>query len=56
MKQIDARDVLDIAMAGTSATLLVRRWKQALLVNVDNDTLKRLLDNKEAMDALMHIE
>ena len=56
MKQIDAQDVLDIAMAGTSATLLARRWESALLVNVDNDTLKRLMDNKEAMDALMHID
>ena len=43
-------------MAGTSATLLARRWESALLVNVDNDTLKRLIDNREAMDALMHIE
>ena len=56
MKQINAQDVLDIAMAGTSATLLARRWESALLVNVDNDTLKRLIDNKEALEALMHIE
>ena len=56
MKQISAQDVLDIAMAGTSATLLARRWESALLVNVDNDTLKRLMDNKEALNALMHIE
>lgn len=56
MRQVDAQDVLDIAMAGTSATLLARRWESALLVNVDNDTLKRLLDNKEALEALMHIE
>ena len=56
MKQISAQDVLDIALAGTSATLLARRWESALLVNVDNDTLSRLLANKEALDALMHIE
>ncbi|MBQ7642444.1 MAG: restriction endonuclease, partial [Clostridia bacterium] len=56
MKQINAQDILDIAMAGTSATLLARRWESALLVNVDNETLKRLLKNKEALDALMHIE
>jgi hypothetical protein len=37
MKQINAQDVLDIAMAGTSATLLAKRWESALLVNVDND-------------------
>ena len=56
MKAINAQDVLDIAMAGTSATLLARRWESALLVNVDNDTLKRLTDNKDALDALMRIE
>lgn len=56
MKQISAQDVLDIALAGTSATLLARRWESALLVNVDNDTLSRLLANQEALDALMRIE
>ena len=56
MKQISAQDILDIAMAGTSATLLARRWESALLVNVDNDTLQRVLDSKEAYDAIMKIE
>ena len=56
MKQINAQDVLDIAMAGTSATLLAKRWESALLVNVDNETLSRLLNNKDALDALMRIE
>lgn len=56
MKEINATDVLDIAMAGTSATLLARRWESALLVNVDNDTLSRLMANEKAMIALMSIE
>ena len=56
MRQINAQDILDIAMAGTSATLLAKRWESALLVNVDNDTLQRLMSNKEALDALMNIE
>ncbi len=56
MKQIDAAGILDIAMSGTSATLLARRWESALLVNVDNDTLKRVMANSEAMKALMNIE
>ncbi len=56
MKEVDAQDILDIALAGTSATLLAKRWESALLVNVDNDTLKRLLANPEAMKALMNIE
>jgi hypothetical protein len=56
MKQIDAAGILDMAMSGTTATLLARRWESALLVNVDNDTLRRLMDSKKAMDALMSIE
>ena len=56
MRQIDAGEVLDIAMAGTSATLLAKRWESALLVNVDNGTLARLMANPAAMDALMKIE
>lgn len=56
MRQIDAGEVLDIAMAGTSATLLAKRWESALLVNVDNNTLQRLMSNQAAMDALMRIE
>ncbi|MBC8552859.1 MAG: GIY-YIG nuclease family protein [Candidatus Brocadiales bacterium] len=56
MKQIDAAGILDIAMSGTSATLLARRWESALLVNVDNVTLQRLMSNEAAMNALMSIE
>jgi hypothetical protein len=56
MKEIDAAGVLDMAMSGTTATLLARRWESAVLVNVDNVTLQRLLNNPEAMKALMNIE
>ena len=56
MTQIDAGGILDIAMAGTSATLLARKWESALLVNVDNETLRRVLDNAEAMAAVERIE
>jgi len=56
MTQIDAGGILDIAMAGTSATLLARKWESALLVNVDNDTLRRILDNPEALAAVGRIE
>jgi len=56
MTQVDAGGILDIAMAGTSATLLARKWESALLVNVDNDTLRRILDNPEAMKAVESIE
>lgn len=56
MTQIDAGGILDIAMAGTSATLLARKWESALLVNVDNDTLRRVFDSPEAMAAVERIE
>lgn len=56
MNRIDAQDILDITYAGTSATLLAKRWQTALLVHVDNDTLKRLQNNPEAMNALNNIE
>ena len=56
MTQIDAGGILDIAMAGTSATLLAKKWQSAILVNVDNDTLRRIIDNPEAMAAVERIE
>jgi hypothetical protein len=56
MTQIDAGGILDIALAGTSATLLARKWQSAILVNVDNDTLKRIMASEAAMNAIMNIE
>ncbi len=56
MTQVDAGGILDIAMAGTSATLLARKWESAILVNVDNATLRRIMDDPAAMDAVMNIE
>ena len=56
MRQIDAAGILDIAMSGTTATLLARRWESALLVNVDNNTLQRLMSSEAVMEALMRIE
>ncbi len=56
MREVSAAEILDMAMAGTSATLLARRWESALLVNVDNATLQRIIDDERAMDAIMGIE
>lgn len=56
MTQIDAGGILDIALAGTSATLLARKWQSAVLVNVDNDTLRRIMESEAAMNAVMNIE
>lgn len=56
MTQVDAGSILDIAMAGTSATLLARKWESAILVNVDNATLRKIMNNEAAMEAIMNIE
>ncbi len=56
MKEINATGILDIVTSGTTATLLARRWESALLVNVDNATLQRLINNKHAMEVLSSIE
>ena len=56
MRPVSATGILDIAMVGTPATLLARRWESAPLVNVDNDTLRRIMGNEDAMRALMSIE
>ena len=56
MKEINAGEILDIAMSGTSATLLAKKWESAILVNVDNMTLRKIMDNPNAMDAIMNIE
>jgi hypothetical protein len=56
MRQLDAAAILDIATSGTSATLLAKRWESVLLVNVDDSTLTRLMNDKKAMDALQAIE
>jgi Type III restriction enzyme, res subunit/T5orf172 domain len=56
MREVDAGGILDIAIAGTSATLLARKWESALLVNVDNDTLRRIIANPKALEAIMRIE
>ena len=55
MKKFDASDVLDMTLAGTSAVLLARRWESALLVNVDNETLSRLMNDPETLEAVMNI-
>jgi hypothetical protein len=56
MTQVDAAGILDIAMSGTSATLLARKWESAVLVNVDNLTLKKIMASEAAMNAVMNIE
>ena len=56
MRALNTQEVLDFGMVGTSGTQLAIKFKSARLVHVDDITLKRLMDNQEAMDILMNIE
>ena len=56
MYEIDAEEVLHIAQSGTSGSMLARSWQDLSLVNVDNDTLNKILSNEEAIKALESIE
>ncbi len=55
MKQLNASDVLDFAVSGTSASMLARRWQSALLVNVNSETLSRILNDSSALNAIEKI-
>tara|TARA_B100000700_G_scaffold250804_1_gene281578 strand:+ start:2367 stop:4865 length:2499 start_codon:yes stop_codon:yes gene_type:complete len=54
MRQINANEVLDYGMLGTSGSQLARKFESARLVNVDDMTLKRLLDSPDILNALMN--
>lgn len=56
MEKIDAAGLLDISMGQTTSTMLAKGWNNALLVNVDNDTLKKLIKNEKAMEIINSIE
>ena len=56
MKRVDATEILDFVDNGTSGTLLARRWNSTQLVNVDNATLQRVLNNPGALATIMKIE
>ena len=56
MVALDADELLDFVAVGTGATMLARRWQSALLVNVDDKTLEKLLANKDVLAALDKME
>ena len=56
MREINANEVLDYGMLGTSGSQLARKFESARLVNVDDMTLKRLLDSPDILNALMNVE
>ena len=56
MRQINSQEVMDFGMVGTSGSQLAKKFESARLVNVDNITLKRLMNNKIALENLLKIE
>ena len=56
MRTQNAEDVLDIGMVGTSGTQLAKKFESSRLINVDNATLKNLLNDPKALNILMKIE
>lgn len=56
MQSLVASDILDIAIAGVSSSMLARRWRSDRLINLDSFTLQRLLDNPDLINALSKLE
>ena len=56
MTPLDAEAVLDWATTGIGATALAQRWNSPLLVNINEQTLTKLLDNPDLLEALGKIE
>ncbi len=56
LKEINAQDLLDFSISGQAGSMLARKFESAMLVNVDNATLERLLASKEALATLEKIE
>lgn len=56
MKQLNAGEIMDLVVSGTASTMLARRWESALLVNVDNDTLRRIMNDNKVLEILEKIE
>ena len=56
MNQLNSNDVLDYGLVGTSGSQLAKKFESTRLVNVDNEVLEKLLNNKNLLDSLMQIE
>jgi len=56
MEKIDAVGLIDISIGQTTSTLLAKGWNNALLVNVDNKTLTKMVNNEKAMEIINSIE
>jgi hypothetical protein len=56
MKQLNAVELLDIAVTGVASSMLAKRWQSAQLIDIGNITLERLLNSPDVLKALEKIE
>ncbi len=56
MHPLNAEQLLDYAVSGIASTMLAKRWQSARMVNVDNETLERILNNQTLLASLEKIE
>ncbi len=56
MKQLNAIELLDIAVTGVASSMLAKRWQSAQLIDIGNITLERLLNSPDVLKALEKIE
>lgn len=55
MTELDAKAVMEFAFSGITGVMLARRWKSPMLVNLNNETLSRLLKDDRALEAVKKI-
>lgn len=55
MREIDAKEVIEFAASRISGVMLARKWKSPLLVNLNTETLTRLLKDERALEAVKKI-
>jgi hypothetical protein len=56
MKELNASELLDIAVTGVASTMLAKRWQSPFMVDVGDFVLEKLLGNSELLSALEKIE
>ena len=56
MQSLDARQLLDFVVSGTSSTMLAKKFQSPQLVNLNNFALEKLLANKSLLADLNKIE
>lgn len=56
MQSLDARQLLDFVVSGTSSTMLAKKFQSTQLVNLNNFALEQLLANPKLLEDLNKIE